>query len=390
MAHIIKRTTKTGDPRWEVAYRGPDNRQRSKRFVRRIDAQKFASTIEADMVRGDWLDPNKGMAPFAEWAERWYSTKHDLKPAVRQSYGSILTSHLVPEFGDMPVASIDHPAILAFLSEMATRRKPKTVKNSRDVLRQIMELAVRSGAIKSNPVEGTKSAKVQRKEMVFLTSDQVMDLAHAIEHPPVRRGGGEHRQDSYPDYGLLVRFAAFTGLRAGEIVALQARHVQLLRGVVEVMAAATEAYGKLDIGATKTYERRAVPMPPALRDEMAEFIAKHRPEQHVFTGPSGAPLRHSNWYPRHYKPAVIEAGLDPNTRFHDLRHTYAALLIAEGAHPRAIMERMGHSTINVTLGTYGHLFPSIDAQLNDALDAIYRSARPTTRKVIDLPLAAEE
>ncbi|MCP4303514.1 MAG: tyrosine-type recombinase/integrase [bacterium] len=66
---------------------------------------------------------------------------------------------------------------------------------------------------------------------------------------------------------------------------------------------------------------------------------------------------------RHHQPAKLGTG----TRFHDLRHTYAAFLIAEGAHPRAIMERMGHSTINVTLGTYGHMFPAIDEQLDEAL-----------------------
>lgn len=77
------------------------------------------------------------------------------------------------------------------------------------------------------------------------------------------------------------------------------------------------------------------------------------------------------------QPAVVRAGLPNGTRFHDLRHTYAAFLIAEGAHPRAIMERMGHSTINVTLGTYGHLFPAIDAQLDAALGDRWNKARPT-------------
>ncbi len=65
------------------------------------------------------------------------------------------------------------------------------------------------------------------------------------------------------------------------------------------------------------------------------------------------------------------------TRFHDLRHSYAAMLIAEGGHPRAIMERLGHSTITVTLDTYGHLFPSLEQRLDDALDRLYTSAKPT-------------
>ncbi len=64
------------------------------------------------------------------------------------------------------------------------------------------------------------------------------------------------------------------------------------------------------------------------------------------------------------------------TRFHDLRHSCAALLIAEGAHPKAIMDWLGHSSIQVTLGTYGHLFPNLEASLVDALDEVYRSAQP--------------
>ena len=85
-------------------------------------------------------------------------------------------------------------------------------------------------------------------------------------------------------------------------------------------------------------------------------------------------MRHSNFSARDFKPAVIRAGLPEATRFHDLRHSYAAMLIAQGAHPRAIMERLGHSTINVTLGTYGHLFPSLEASLTEALDAVYQGA----------------
>ena len=97
----------------------------------------------------------------------------------------------------------------------------------------------------------------------------------------------------------------------------------------------------------------------------------------MFEGPDGGPVRHSNWYPRHFKPAVVRAGLPERTRFHDLRHTYAAMLIAQGAHPRAMMERLGHSTIQVTLGTYGHLFPGLEESLDDALNTVFSEARPT-------------
>ena len=94
----------------------------------------------------------------------------------------------------------------------------------------------------------------------------------------------------------------------------------------------------------------------------------------MFTAPRGGPLRHNLFYVRHFKPAVVRAGLPPALRFHDLRHTCAALLIAQGAHPRAIMERLGHSSIQVTLDRYGHLFPGLDAALTDGLEATYRAS----------------
>ncbi len=106
-------------------------------------------------------------------------------------------------------------------------------------------------------------------------------------------------------------------------------------------------------------------------------LAGKASDDFVFTSSRGGPLRHSNFYARHFKPAVIRAGLPEATRFHDLRHSYAAMLIAERAHPRAIMERLGHSTIQVTLGTYGHLFPSLEESLTAALDNVYRTAEPT-------------
>jgi len=204
-----------------------------------------------------------------------------------------------------------------------------------------------------------------------------MTLADEITNPPILKRGGEHRRSTYPEYGLLVRFAAFTGLRAGEIGALKVRRLDLMRRRVEVSESASEAHGKFEVGATKTYERRNVPVPAALIDQLVHHIAGKGPDDFVFESPDGGPVRHSNWYPRHFKPAVVRAGLPDGTRFHDLRHTYAAMLIAQGAHPRAMMERLGHSTIQVTLGTYGHLFPNLEESLDHALNSVFEGASPT-------------
>jgi integrase len=96
---------------------------------------------------------------------------------------------------------------------------------------------------------------------------------------------------------------------------------------------------------------------------------EHSPaSEYVFTGSDGGLLRRSNFRRRHFKPALSRAGLDSAVRFHDLRHTCAALLIEQGAHPKEIQARLGHASITTTLNTYGHLMPSLGAALDEALD----------------------
>ena len=142
-----------------------------------------------------------------------------------------------------------------------------------------------------------------------------------------------------------------------------------------MIEAVSEVNGRLVFGPTKTYQSRSVPLPRFLCDELVSLLAGKGQEDFVFPGPEGGPLRHGNFYTHHFKPPVRQAGLPETLRFHDLRHSFAGFLIAEGAHPRAIMERMGHSSITVTLNTYGHILPGLEEQLTEALDTRGRGAR---------------
>lgn len=140
----------------------------------------------------------------------------------------------------------------------------------------------------------------------------------------------------------------------------------------------SEVHGRLELGPTKTYQRRTVGLPRFLCDLLAQHVAtsgaSDDPGAHVFTDTAGGPLRHSNFYRREFRPAVTAAGLPEALRFHDLRHTCVALLVAQGAHPLAIKERLGHSSIAITMDRYGHLFPSLDAALTEGLEDTFRSA----------------
>lgn len=90
----------------------------------------------------------------------------------------------------------------------------------------------------------------------------------------------------------------------------------------------------------------------------------------------GEPIRHDNFYKRHFKPAVKAAlpAEKHRLRFHDLRHTCAAMLIAQGNHPKAIQDHLGHKDIQATFNVYGHLLPSVHEALSASLDAAYEGS----------------
>src|SRR4051794_10881803 len=144
------------------------------------------------------------------------------------------------------------------------------------------------------PLSGVNLPKVDRREMLFLSPTQVTLLADSIERAWPGHG-----------WGLLVRFTAYSGCRAGEVGGLRVKHLDLLRHRAKI-AVARKTYGA--DGATKTGKARWVDLPRQLCDELAAHLAgrDHDPEARVWTGERGGPLAH-NWFYRHrFKPVVEE------------------------------------------------------------------------------------
>ncbi|HXB64600.1 MAG TPA: site-specific integrase [Solirubrobacteraceae bacterium] len=203
-----------------------------------------------------------------------------------------------------------------------------------------------------------------------------------LPHPPIRR--------------YATRQAAYCGLRAGELWALQRHDIDLLHNRLYVRRALKDIRGHLEFGDTKTTgSRRTVSLPTFLGAMLAEHMETMpaNPDALLFVSPGGGgtrqkgdggPIRHSLFVRRVFKPAIVgdkdkqrEPALPAdkhNLRFHDLRHTCASLLIAAGAHPKLIQARLGHSSITTTLDRYSHLFPSVEAALTDAFDATFNGA----------------
>jgi len=181
-------------------------------------------------------------------------------------------------------------------------------------------------------------------------------------------------------------------VRWGEAVAVRRKRCHLLRSRVEVAESLAEARGRLHFGTTKTHTRRMVVIPDFLRELLAAHLAtdvSNDPEALVFRSREGQPLRNSNFRRRVWHQATADAGLTEGFRIHDLRHTCASLLIAQGAHPKVIQVHLGHSSISVTMDRYGHLFPSDMEALAADLDAARSRAHADQIRTKDGPEVIE-
>jgi integrase len=252
------------------------------------------------------------------------------------------------------VATIERPEIRSFVAEMVDEGvSPGTARNALNVVKAVLTFTVEAGGLRASPAAGVPAPKGEQHRLHIPTIEQVHALVESID----------------PQYRMVVLVAAYGGLRAGELHALEVHDIDTMRGRIHVRRSVSEVHGKLHYGPPKWGSTRTVTLPPSVRDELVVHlvpVADH-PDALAFTTAAGAPIRQSNFYRRHFRPTADAIGL--GCTFHDLRHFCVASLIAAGAHPRAIMERMGHSSITVTLDTYGHLFPTLDEALTDALDA---------------------
>lgn len=361
MAHIRKLPS----GRWQARYIAPDRSERAKNFERKVDAERFIAVMEADKLRGEWVDPRSGRVRFGDYAQGWLAGKVDLLPGTVDKVTRHLRRHILPAFGVREIATIQPADVRAWVAKLSgSGLAPDTVKAIYLTFGQVMHTAEIDRLIVRTPCVGIKLPKATaHEEMHFLTADQVADLAEAIT----------------PRFRALVYTAAYAGLRAGEIGALRVERLNLLRGTLEVVASLWEGNGQHVIGPPKSGRRRTLTIPRFLVDMLGAHLAEYPSANgYVFTSTEGAMLRHRNFYDRHFKPAVNAAGLPAVLRFHDLRHTCAALLIANGRHMEEVKEYLGHSTIRVTSDRYGHLFPSAKEALAGSLDATFAAASAQT------------
>ncbi len=354
MASIRKVVHRTGRTTWQARWRDPTGAQHSKNFPRRIDAERFLVTIEARKLAGAYIDPRAGrirLGDFAEQTTAGWVNRRDSTKARDESY---LRSLVMPVFAAMPIGAITLFDVQEWVSDLdADGYAPATIRKAHQLLGRICNDAVNGGLIARTPCLDVTLPKIEDTEKRFLTPTEIAHLANTID----------------PRYRALVIAAAYTGCRIGELIALDTDRYQPDKRIIRIERSLAEVRGHLRFGQPKTAAaRRAVTLPTWLPQIIDQHLTDYPPEPDglLFTAPEGGPIRRNAFRARVWLPAVADSVGQP-MRFHDLRHSHVALLIAEGAHPAVIASRLGHTSVKTVLDVYGHLYEGLDRNAADTL-----------------------
>jgi integrase len=347
--------------RWQARYQGPDGLTRSANdtFDSKRSAEQWLTLVESQILTGEWRPPEHGQVMFGEYATNWVADRR-LEPRSRELYAMLLRLHIMPWFADSTLDHITPQAVRSWRSDLLRRgRSEMTAAKSYRLLRAILNTAVKDDRLlRENPCRMRGFDKESTSERPTASVEQVWRLSALMP----------------PRFRALVIFAAFTGLRWGELVALRARDVDLDAGLVHVVRKFAELQNgerlpgrpKSDAGS------RTVALPSVLvtvvREHLAEF-SPGDPEDLIFKGSKGASLRRNNFHRSvRWPDCVAEAGLPEGFRFHDLRHTGNTLAASSGASTRELMHRMGHASMRAAL-IYQHVTSERDREIAAAIDA---------------------
>lgn len=321
---------------------------------RKGDAERFLDSVRADLIRGEWIDPKASRITFGDYVKTWRAAQVQHRATTIDQLDVRLRVHILPSFENRPIGSIRPSEVRAWVAGRSTMLAPSTVENTYVWFSTIMRAAVVDRLIPASPCVGIKLPRVERMQVVPLTTQQVVALAAAA---PAR-----HR--------ALVVLAAGSGLRQGELLGLNAERIDWLGRSVRVdRQLVTPARGAPFLSPPKTdATRRTVPIAPEVVAELAEHLRQYPTRDGLlFTTTAGAPLRRSRaadlWRSAVERTECVAGG----TAFHALRHYFASLLIAQGSSVKAVQAALGHATAAQTLDTYSHLWPDDDDRIRVAV-----------------------
>lgn len=341
---------------------------------------KFKIEVES----GEYIAPEK--MTFGAFVEEWrdkYAAEH-LEEKTLYTYEVNLEKHILPVFKEKRLDQIRPLHVIDFLKRLSEPGVRKdggtlasgTIQMNHRVLKNIFSRAVEWKVIKENPVASVQKPKVISKRNTPYNEEEVMKMLSALENEPIH-------------WRLFVSLAVTTGLRRGELLGLEWKHVDLEKGIINVQQSVsiTKA-GIPHVKEPKTKNAiRKVSIPASLLSDLKGFYESRLRDREdfgnswqggeyffVFSHPKGKAFHHERpylWFRDFLKKNKLRY-----IRFHDLRHTSATILINQGVHAKIISERLGHGNIGTTMNIYGHALQSADRAAADKFDSLFSSPPP--------------
>ncbi len=353
MGYIASKRGKDGKPRYYAVYKDRAGKRRWEAAGRyKKDAQILLKRRESEVRTG--VKPDDIM--FSEFAEKWlrgYAAAH-VKTRTFEHYESAIRTHLKPAFGEYRLKDICPEHVDTFkAAKLREGKAPATINKLLVILGAIMKRAVVWRYISENPAQYVSRVKPNHREMDYLTPEEIRRLLGAAS----------------AEYRPLFAAAVLTGAREGELLALRWGDLDLERRVLYIRRTYYPGHGFTEPKSASG--RRAVKISP----ELAAILREHREATGgragdlIFDNDTGNPIDATNMLAREFRPVLERAGLR-QVRFHDLRHTYAALQTASDENFKFIQQQMGHASITTTMDLYGHLLPEASEGAGERLDAL--------------------
>ena len=310
-----------------------------------------------------------GRETVGQFLERWLKdcAKLRLRPRTFEGYEQIVEQHLKPMIGTVELQKLMPHHVQRLLTEKTkVGLSPRRVGYIRAVLRTALNQALKWQLVAWDVATLVDVPRAQRYEPQVLTPDQARSLLEAAN---------EHR------VGAVFSVALAVGLRLGEALGLAWENVDLDKGTLTVRQALQRITGR-GLQLVEPKSKRSL-RTIALPDATVSALKRHRARQNrerlvaggkwsdsglVFTSTLGTPLDDSNV--RGVFTELLDAAGLTRMRIHDLRHTCASLLLAQGVHPRVVMEILGHSQISLTLDTYSHVLPALEREAANKMNAV--------------------
>lgn len=334
----------------------------------RKTAEETAQNINRKILEGTFrIEEDEPVKTFRDYADI-YLAHCTIKPSTKADYKSMLKCHLFPEFAERKIDKITRLDIKNFLKKkLASGLTISTVDHFRACLSNVFDCAYDDEVLSQNPA--ARLGRIANRGQESHTSGVKARFLTKFELSALLDTFQKYRPEHYPLALLLAR----TGMRVGEAVALQWTDIDFEKRIINVRRSKSRTI----IDTPKSGKSRAVDMSKqlsvVLREKRMEMVSASvktgQRSKWVFPGKSAETLDPTAWRRRTFDVMVRRAGID-KMRVHDLRHTYASLMLAAGQPLIYIQRQLGHHSIQITADCYSHLIPRDDRGAVDALDDV--------------------